>query len=79
MFLTTQGGILGPFAALLGKLFDLIYNLLANDAGIANLGVCIILFTVIVKLLLFPLNIKQQKSMKINQVIQPEIQKIQKK
>ena len=79
MFLTAQGGILGPFAALLGKLFDLIYNLLANDAGIANLGVCIILFTVIVKLLLFPLNIKQQKSMKINQVIQPEIQKIQKK
>lgn len=79
MFLTTQGGILGPFAWLLGKLFDLIYNLLANDNGIANLGLCIILFTVIVKLLLFPLNIKQQKSVKINSVIQPEIQKIQKK
>ena len=79
MFLTTQGGILGPFALLLGKLFDIIYNLLANDNGIANLGVCIILFTVIVKLLLFPLNIKQQKSVKINSVIQPEIQKIQKK
>ena len=79
MFLTVQGGILGPFALLLGKLFDLIYNLLANDNGIANLGVCIIIFTVIVKLLLFPLNIKQQKSVKINSVIQPEIQKIQKK
>lgn len=79
MFLTAQGGILGPFAWILGKLFDLIYNLLANDNGIANLGVCIILFTVIVKLLLFPLNIKQQKSVKINSVIQPEIQKIQKK
>lgn len=79
MFLTAQGGILGPFAWLLGKLFDLIYNMLANDAGIANLGVCIILFTVIVKLLMFPLNLKQQKSMKINSVIQPEIQKIQKK
>lgn len=79
MFLTTQGGILGPFAWLLGKLFDLIYNILANDNGIANLGACIILFTVIVKLLLFPLNIKQQKSVKINSVIQPEIQKIQKK
>lgn len=79
MFLTAQGGILGPFALLLGKLFDLIYNLLANDNGIANLGVCIILFTIIVKLLLFPLNLKQQKSVKINSVIQPEIQKIQKK
>ena len=79
MFLTAQGGILGPFALLLGKLFDLIYNMLANDNGIANLGVCIILFTIIVKLLLFPLNLKQQKSVKINSVIQPEIQKIQKK
>lgn len=79
MFLTVQGGILGPFALLLGKLFNLIYNLLANDSGIANLGLCIIIFTVIVKLLLFPLNIKQQKSAKINSVIQPEIQKIQKK
>ncbi|MBE5925249.1 MAG: membrane protein insertase YidC [Lachnospiraceae bacterium] len=79
MFLTVQGGILGPFALLLGKLFDIIYNLLANDNGIANLGLCIIIFTVIVKLLLFPLNIKQQKSAKINSVIQPEIQKIQKK
>jgi YidC/Oxa1 family membrane protein insertase len=75
MFLTVQGGILGPFALLLGKLFDIIYNLLANDNGIANLGLCIIIFTVIVKLLLFPLNIKQQKSAKINSVIQPEIQK----
>ena len=79
MFLTAQGGILGPFALLLGKLFDLIYNMLANDNGIANLGICIILFTIIVKLLLFPLNLKQQKSVKINSVIQPEIQKIQKK
>ena len=79
MFLTAQGGILGPFAWLLGKLLDLIYNLLANDNGIANLGLCIILFTIVVKLILFPLTFHQQKSSKINMVIQPEIQKIQKK
>ena len=79
MFLTAQGGIIGPFAWLLGKLFNLIYNILADNNGIANLGVCIILFTVVVKLLMFPLNLKQQKSMKINALIQPEIQKIQKK
>ena len=79
MFLTTQGGILGPFALLLGKLFDFLYNMLANENGIANLGICIILFTVIVKLLLFPLNIKQQKSVKMRSVVQPEIDKIQKK
>ncbi|MGN0152849.1 MAG: YidC/Oxa1 family membrane protein insertase [Lachnospiraceae bacterium] len=79
MFLTAQGGILGPFAWVFGKLLDFIYNLLAGSDGIANLGVCIIIFTVIVKLIIFPLNFKQQKSSKINMVIQPEIQKIQKK
>lgn len=79
MFLTAQGGFLGPFAWLLGKLLDFIYNLLANDSGIANLGLCIIIFTVVVKLILFPLTFHQQKSSKINMVIQPEIQKIQKK
>lgn len=79
MFLTQQTGFLGPFAYVLGKLFDIIYNLLADSNGVANLGVCIIIFTVIVKLVLFPLTFKQQKSSKINMMIQPEMQKIQKK
>ena len=79
MFLTEQGGILGPFAWALGKLLDLIYNLLANGEGIANLGLCMIIFTVVVKVILFPLTFRQQKASKINMVIQPEIQKIQKK
>lgn len=79
MFLTAQGGFLGPFAWVFGKLLDFTYNILAGSDGIANLGLCIILFTVIVKLILFPLTFKQQKSTKINAVIQPEIQKIQKK
>ena len=79
MFLTAQGGILGPFAWVLGKLLDFIYNLLANGDGIANLGLCIIIFTVIVKLIIFPLTFHQQQSSKINMALQPEIQKIQKK
>ena len=79
MFLTAQGGFLGPFAWVFGKLLDFTYNILAGSDGIANLGLCIILFTVIVKRILFPLTFKQQKSTKINAVIQPEIQKIQKK
>ena len=79
MFLTTQGGLLGPISWLFGKLLDIIYNFLAGDGGIANLGVCIILFTIIVRIILFPLNFKQQKSAKINSVIQPELLKIQKK
>ena len=79
MFLTAQGGLLGPIAWLFGKILDLIYNLLAGDGGIANLGICIILFTIVVKIILFPLTFKQQKSSKINMIIQPEIQKIQNK
>ena len=79
MFLTAQGGFLGPFAWILGKLLDLIYNLLANGDGIANLGFCIIIFTIVVKIIIFPFTFHQQKSSKINMVIQPEIQKIQKK
>lgn len=79
MFLTAQDGFLGPFAWVLGKLLNLIYNLLADSNGMANIGVCIIIFTVIVKLIMFPLSFKQQKSSKINMIIQPELQKIQKK
>lgn len=79
MFLTAQGGLLGPFSWIFGKLLDLIYNLLAGSDGIANLGICIIIFTVIVKVILFPLTFHQQKSSKINMIIQPEIMKIQKK
>lgn len=79
MFLTAQGGFLGPFAWILGKLLDFIYNLLANGDGIANLGLCIIIFTIVVKIIIFPFTFHQQKSSKINMVIQPEIQKIQKK
>ena len=79
MFLTSNGGILAPIAWLFGKLLDFIYNLLANGDGIANLGLCIIIFTIVVKIILLPLTFKQQKSAKINAVIQPEILKIQKK
>ncbi|MCM1497106.1 MAG: membrane protein insertase YidC [Clostridium sp.] len=79
IFLTAQGGILGPFAWILGKLLNLIYNLLADGNGMANIGICIIIFTIVVKLITFPLTFKQQKSSKINMVIQPEMMKIQKK
>ena len=47
--------------------------------GITNIGLSIILFTLVVYLLMTPLQIKQQKFSKLNAVMQPEIQKIQKK
>lgn len=78
VFLTAQGGFLGPFCWLLGKILDLIYEGLAA-VGINNLALCIIIFTLVVKLILLPLTLKQQRGSKINQYIQPELQKIQKK
>lgn len=78
ILLTQQGGILKPFAWILGKIFEVIYSL-CSSLGIESIGLCIILFTIIVRLLMLPMQIKQQKSMKLNSVVTPEIQKIQKK
>lgn len=78
VFLTAQTGILYPFCWLLGKILNFIY--IGLDAmGIANLGLCIIFFTLVVKLILLPFTLRQQRGSKINQYIQPEIQKVQKK
>jgi YidC/Oxa1 family membrane protein insertase len=44
-----------------------------------NYGVSIIIFTIFMKVLLLPLNIKQTKSMKDMQRLQPELQKLNKK
>ena len=43
------------------------------------MGLCIILFTIVVRLLMLPSTIKQQKFTRLNSVMQPEIQAIQKK
>lgn len=47
--------------------------------GIANIGLVIIIFTLIVKFIVLPLTIKQQKFTKLNSVMQPELQAIQAK
>lgn len=75
---TQTGGILKPFAWILGKILEVIYDGFAF-LGIYNIGLCIIIFTLVVRMLMLPMTIKQQKSMKLNAVIQPEVQAIQKK
>lgn len=65
-------------AKLLGWFLNLIYELLSK-VGIENAALCIIVFTVLVKLLMIPMNYKQQKSQKLMNVVQPEIQKITEK
>jgi YidC/Oxa1 family membrane protein insertase len=50
-----------------------------SNFGILNIGLCIILFTLVVKLIMFPLTVQQQKSSKLMAVMQPELQAIQNK
>lgn len=57
----------------MGYIIEFIYN------WVQNYGLAIILFTIIIKLILLPLNIKSQKSMKKQQKIQPYIAELQKK
>ncbi|MBE7035768.1 MAG: YidC/Oxa1 family membrane protein insertase [Ruminococcaceae bacterium] len=57
----------------LGYLFRFLYQMLNNY------GWTLVAFTVITKLILLPLTIKQQKSMSKMQAIQPRLQELQKK
>ena len=61
-------------AEVLGWLMNGIYSI-----GVHNLGLCIIIFTIIIYAFMTPLQIKQQKFSKMNTIMQPELQKIQKK
>ncbi len=49
-------------------------NLMHNLTG--NFGIAIILATIVIKIILLPLTLKQDKSMKSMKVLQPEIEKI---
>ena len=78
ILLTQNGGILGPIAKVLGYIMEGIFNVI-DYIGIPNIGLAIILFTIVVNLLMMPLTIKQQKFSKLSAKMQPEIQAIQAK
>ena len=61
-----------------GWAIEYIYKFL-DLIGIANIGLVIIIFTLVVKFILLPLTIKQQKFSKLTSIMQPEIKAIQKK
>ena len=71
--------IIGQLASLMGYIMDGIYRALNGLFGIQNLGLCIIIFSIIIYLLMTPLQIRQQKFSKMSAIMQPEIQAIQKK
>ena len=74
-----DGAILGPIAKLLGVIMDAIYMFMYNTFGIENVGLSIILFTIVIYTLMLPLTYKQQKFSKLSQAMQPELRAIQDK
>jgi len=78
LVLTKTGGVFGPIAEVLGWIMEALFRF-TSVFGVMNIGLSIILFTIVTKLILFPLTLKQQKSSKMMAVMQPELQAIQKK
>ena len=70
--------IIGPVATLLGYIMNGIFWV-QSQIGIESIGLCIILFTIVIYMLLMPLTIKQQKLSKLQSKMNPELQAIQKK
>ncbi len=70
-----DGKFLGPIAKLLGFVMDAIFRFL-NLLGIPNIGLAIILFTMLIYLLLMPFTVKQQKFSKMSARMNPELQAI---
>ncbi|MCD8157087.1 MAG: YidC/Oxa1 family membrane protein insertase [Clostridiales bacterium] len=81
LFLLTQNSnaILGPIAKVLGWIMNGIYVILDDFLNIQNIALTIIIFTVAIYLCMLPLTYQQQKFSKMSQVMNPEIQAVQKK
>ena len=62
---------MGFIASLFGYVLNFLYNL------VQNYGLAIIIFTLLLKVFLLPLSVKQQKAMKKNSKMQEEMQKLQ--
>lgn len=73
-----QTPIIGQVAWLLGMIMNGIFYLI-DLIGLPNVGLAIILFTIVVNLLMLPLTIRQQKFSKLSAKVNPEIQAIQAK
>lgn len=79
--LATQhsGFILGPIAKLLGLIMNAIFNIMDSVFGVQNIGLCIILFTIVIYMFMLPLTYKQQKFSKMSAKMSPELNAVRKK
>lgn len=67
-----MGAIIAGIANLLGHVLNLIYNI------VNNYGVSIIIFTILLRLLMIPINFKQTKNLKKSAIIQEKTKELQK-
>lgn len=63
---------------IMGYIMDVIFKV-TSSFGVQNIGLCIILFTIVTRILMFPMAYNQGKSSRMMNAIQPEIKAIQKK
>ncbi len=79
---TSNLPIFGPIwnfiVNILGYIMNAIY-LFLDHMGIGNIGLAIILFTLVTRIIIFPSSVKQQQSSRMMSVMQPEIKAIQEK
>lgn len=75
----TPGFIVGPIAKLMGIVYNWLFNFIYSFTETGSLVLAIILFTLLVKLILFPLSYKQMKGSYRMQMLQPELNKIRAK
>ena len=71
--------LINPIAQILGVILEYVDKAVFFIANTHNTGACIIIFTFIVNILMFPLTLKQQKTAKLSSMMNPEIQAIQAK
>ncbi len=74
-----SGTILGPIARVLGWILNGIYVGVYKLTGIENVSISIIILTILIYTLMYPLTYKQQKFSRLTQKMNPELQEIQKK
>ena len=74
ILLTKDNGIiLGPIARILGVLLNAIFNIFPN------VGLSIIIFTIVIYIILVPLTYRQQKFSKLSAKMNPELKAVQEK
>ena len=72
------GTIFAPIENILHIVLEALHSL-TDMAGVGSYGLAIILLTVIIKMILYPLTVKQVKSMKAMQDLSPKMKKLQEK